>query len=441
MSSALAIAGVTAVLRDRLNDGMVDQDISAVTGSTVNVTTLAPDRVLQAESTETSQLNIFLYQVSPNSGWQNSALPARDASGRHRLSNPPLALDLHYLITAYGSEPLHREILLGYAMQLMHRFPVLTRDMIRTALAPSPVNAGDLPPSLLALADSGLADQLETLKITPQFLNSEEMSKLWTATQSHLRPSAAYQVSVVLIEAQEPTRPTLPVLTRGETFTASTGEARERGVAVSPSLVPSLPTLDAVRPAGNQPVAQIDRAVRLDGHYLDGSGRTVLLRNERFDLDLEVAAGGPSPGAADHIEFTIPAARAGDFPVGSYDIGVRLVMPGESLARQSNRLGIVIAPDITALPATVNRDGDGNAQISIDFTPELRTGQQVSLLLGTEEILPEPFTAPTSTLDFVARDTEAGNRLARLRIDGIDSPIVDRSADPPSFLDRQVNIT
>jgi hypothetical protein len=191
MSSALAIAGVTAVLRDRLNDGMVDHDISAVTGSTVSVTTLAPDRVLQAEGVESSQLNVFLYQVTPNTGWSNVGLPSRDASGRRRLTNPPLALDLHYLISAYGSEPLHREILLGYAMQLMHEYPVLTREMIRTALDPSPDVGENLPASLRALAASGLADQIETLKITPQFLNSEELSKLWTATQSHFRPSAA----------------------------------------------------------------------------------------------------------------------------------------------------------------------------------------------------------------------------------------------------------
>lgn len=439
MSSALAIAGVTAVLRDRLNDGMVDHDISAVTGSTVSVTTLAPDRVLQTDGVESSQINVFLYQVSPNAGWSNTGLPSRDASGRQRLTNPPLALNLHYLISAYGSEPLHREILLGHAMQLMHEYPVLTREMIRTALEPSPVEAGDLPASLLALAESGLADQLETLKITPEFLNSEELSKLWTATQSHFRPSAAYQVSVVLIEAREATRPTLPVLTRGEPFTSVTGEVRERGVAVSPSLIPPLPTLEAVVPDGDQPVARLEQSIRLDGHHLDGSNRAVLLHNDRFDLDAEVAASGAS--AADRMDVTIPAARAAEFPVGTYDIRVRLVMPDETNPRQSNRLGVVIAPDITNLPANVARDGNGDAQITITFTPQLRAGQTVSLLLGTEEILPETFAAPTSTLDFIARDTQPGARLARLRIDGVDSPIVDRRTDPPTFFDLRVNIT
>ena len=60
MSTALAIAGVTAVLRDRLNDGMVNHNVAGVLGSTVSVTALPPDRVLPAEGAEATQLNLFL---------------------------------------------------------------------------------------------------------------------------------------------------------------------------------------------------------------------------------------------------------------------------------------------------------------------------------------------------------------------------------------------
>ncbi len=435
MSTALAIAGVTAVLRDRLNEGVVNHDVSAVTGSTVNVTTLSPDRVIPAEGTESTQLNIFLYQVTPNNGLSNNALPSRDSSGRHRLTNAPLALDLHYLISAYGSEPLHREILLGYAMQLMHEYPVLTREMIRTALNPSPNVGTDLPPTLRALAECGLADQVESLKITPQFLNTEEMSKLWTATQSHYRPSAAYQVSVVLIEIQESTRPTLPVLSRGERDPVS---GRERGVIVSPSLVPALPTLEAIVPDGNQNVIRLDETIHLTGHHLNGTDRTVLMRNERFAVDEEITASGSSSSA--QAEFAVPVASAADFPVGVYDISLRLIMPDEINPRESNKLAAVISPNITSLPASpVPRDSDGDAEFTVQFTPELRPGQTVSLLMGTTEILPESFATPTSSLNFIARNVDAGTSpVLRLRIDGVDSPIVDHSAKPPVFFNLRV---
>src|SRR5439155_24551314 len=120
--------------------------------------------------------------------------------GRRRLWTPPLALNLHYLLSAYSGGDLHAEILLGYAVQLLHETPVLARQAIRTALNPSPPVGNVLPPALRALADSRLEDQIEQIKITPEYLNTEEMSKLWTATQSHFRPTAAYMASVVLIE-------------------------------------------------------------------------------------------------------------------------------------------------------------------------------------------------------------------------------------------------
>src|SRR6266404_2868983 len=131
MSGALAIAAVTASLKDRLNNSLLDQDLSHV--GSFSVTAQPPDRI-STGTTETNVLNLFLYQVTPNLGWRNAELPSRD-NGGSRTTNPPLALDLHYLLTAYGSQDMNAEILLGYAMQLMHEFPVLTRAQLRTVLA------------------------------------------------------------------------------------------------------------------------------------------------------------------------------------------------------------------------------------------------------------------------------------------------------------------
>lgn len=436
MSTALAIAGVTAVLRDRLNDGLVNHNVTGVLGSTVSVSVLPPDRVVAEGGTESSQLNLFLYQVTPNTGWRNERLPSRDDTGTQRLSNPPLALDLHYLISAYSGGDLHAEILLGYAMQLLHEFPALTREMIRTALNPSPDVGLDLPPALRALAACGLADQLESLRITPQYLNTEELSKLWTATLSNFRPTMAYQVSVVLIEASRPTRANLPVLSRGEVDPVT---GRDRGVVVTPSLVPPLPTIEAVLPQDDQPVLRLGENVVLEGHHLDGSNRSIRLHNERFGVDETLNASGPD--TADRMLLIVPVARSGDFPVGVYDITANVVRPGETQTRTTNRLACIIAPNITNLPQNLVRDGNGDVQITVDFTPQLRPGQTVALLLGQDEILPEGFVAPVGSLNFIARDVPAGAPLARLRIDGIESPVANRSATPPTFYNHRITIT
>jgi len=92
----------------------------------------------------------------------------------------------------------------------------------------------------------------------------------------------------------------------------------------------------------------------------------------------------------------------------------------------------------------VVRDGTGSASFTLNFHPALRAGQQVALVLGQQEFAPQAFAAPTSSLDFVIANAPvepAPGHLARLRIDGIDSPIIDRSAAPPVFRNQRIVIT
>src|SRR5207248_492009 len=113
--------------------------------------------------------------------------------------NPPLALDLHYLLTAYAERDFQAEILLGHAVQLLHETPILAQETIRTALA-SVSSSKAAGAALAMLSASTLADQVEQIKISPEFLGMEEMSKLWSGLQTRSRLSVTYQVSMVLIE-------------------------------------------------------------------------------------------------------------------------------------------------------------------------------------------------------------------------------------------------
>ena len=267
MSSPLAIAGVTAVIRDLLDSGMIDHQVTDSLGQGVTVSALAPDLItLGAEAAP--RLNLFLHQVTPNAAWRNVGYPSRDARG-DRVGNPLLALDLHYLLTAYGSADLQAEILLGYACLLLHETPVLTRNAIRTALNPPtpPVTGGLLPSIYKALSAADLAEQFEQIKITPSVMNTEELSKLWTAVQSSYRPTAAYMASVVLIEMPRPARSPLPVLSRGKVDPAT---KRDAGVAVQPNLVPALPEIETIAPASKQLAAVLGETLTLSGHDLDG---------------------------------------------------------------------------------------------------------------------------------------------------------------------------
>src|SRR5919199_779935 len=123
MSTGLAIAATTAVLQSVLNSWIVRVKPSSV--GDVGVTAIPPDRVPMGD-TEPSSLNLFMYQATPNPGWRNAGLPTYDSQGQ-RVSNHPLAIDLHYLLTAYGKADFAPDILLGLGMQLLHEIPILTR--------------------------------------------------------------------------------------------------------------------------------------------------------------------------------------------------------------------------------------------------------------------------------------------------------------------------
>jgi Pvc16 N-terminal domain/IPT/TIG domain len=211
MSDFLAVAGVSSVLRWILLDALASSGLDTVLGATPTVTALPPDRIVVGD-TENPQLNLFMYHVALNPAWRNVELPERDSTGR-RLSSPPLALDLHYLLSAYGRHELDGEILLGWAMQLLHEQSTLTRDFVQNALAASSAAPG-ASSEAQAVGLTTLADQAELVKLTPQPFTTEDTYKLWTAFQARYRTTAAYVASVVLIQRSRPVRVSLPVQTR-----------------------------------------------------------------------------------------------------------------------------------------------------------------------------------------------------------------------------------
>ena len=96
---------------------------------------------------------------------------------------------------------------------------------------------GALPPtrSRCALGASGLADQLEQIKITPSPLNREEMAWLWTALKADYRPTFPFQASVVLIEAETPLGLAFPVLSRNIVANAIQPSLLSAGHAAEPA--------------------------------------------------------------------------------------------------------------------------------------------------------------------------------------------------------------
>jgi hypothetical protein len=425
MSSALAIAAVTAALKDLLNNGLIDHDLSTIGSFTV--TAQPPDRVTTG-TTEKNQLNLFLYQVTANSGWRNVGLPSRDRAG-DPLANPPLALDLHYLLTAYGSQDLNAEVLLGFAMQVLHGTGAFTRQQLRKALgAPPPVDGTLLPGPFGSLSAVDLADQVELVKVTPVFLGAEDLSKLWTAMQARYRPSMAYLVSVVLIQGQGPARSALPVIKRGPADRGATAHG-----APAPTLIGARA---AVTPL--QPAVRLGDSLVLSGTNLLGGSLSVRLEQPRLGV---VQTLPPTPIDAAQLGVHIPSvaedANGMDtWATGVYAVSLHVSEPGQP-SWVTNSVPLAVAPIITVSPLN---HAAGTVNLTLTCAPRLRPAQeaQVRLLFGDVEVQPATITTPgtvtqPTTLTFAVPGVAAGDYVVRLRVEGIDSLPVVYTGTPPSF--------
>jgi hypothetical protein len=416
MSSPLAIGAVSAVLRNLLDNGMVNAGAPL---SPVKVTAVAPDTIKLDDPSGGPSLNLFLYRVSPNTGWSNAQLPSRNGSGAS-IANPPLALNLHYLLTAYGGADFQAEILLGYGMHLLHERPVLDRAAIRRALNPSPLGPTILPPAFQALVASDLADQVEAVTLSMEPIDGEEMSRLWSALQSSYRPSAGYVVSVVLIDARKPSHAALPVL--------------ERRLATEPGLLAPFPTIERAIPADGQVAALLGESVTLSGHHLDGASLVVHFSHRLLDTPNKVTITANSD--AEQVEVVLPSGPAAEqvWPAGVYAVELTLVRPGETNPRTSNVAAMLLAP-VPALPPTaVARDtGSGGVTVTLGVSPGVHAAQEARLTLGANSALATPHPTTTASLTFALGDLPPGNFRVRLAVDGVESRLVDRSSEPPTF--------
>lgn len=434
MSNALAIASVTAVLKNLLDNGMVE----ANSNGPVKVDVSPPDRVATGAS-EQAQLNLFLYSVAPNLGWRNAGLPSRDAQGQS-VSSPPLALDLYYLLSAYEADEYDAEILLGYAMQILHETPVLDRAAIRAAFGgANPAKDSPLAPSLKALGTSGLAEQAEQIKIAPHRLDVDEMSKLWTAFQAKYRPSVAYHVSVVLIESTRPVRSALPVLSRGHPMPA---EGRDEGVAVQPDLLPAFPTLFEVTPPSGQPAFRMSdvasEVLRFAGHHLDGGEVVARFAHIRSRNVLEVQAAATPQPTATGFSVALPTVNLDHWQIGVYGVWAAVKRSGAP-ERTTSQMPLSLAPLVVS--ASVEPSADGKQWVfKVACTPKVWKGQSVVLVVGEREVPAEALEAEkVKTLTFRSDKASlpAGDYWLRLRVDDIESLLIDRTKMPPVFNESQ----
>jgi hypothetical protein len=396
MSTPLALSAVTSLLQTCL--GLV-YNSSAL--GTVHVSAVAPDVVeskygIGADSG--LRVNLFLHQVTPNSAWRNIELPSLAADGATRLKNPPLALDLHYLLTAYAADDTEAEALLGYAILMLHENPIVPRALITNILNSLPASTYNS-----AIKTSGLDSQIEMIKIAPATLGREEMAWLWTALKADYRPTFPFQASVVLMRNDNLTAFSLPVLTRN--------------IVVQPGMSAQL---FALQLPFDQSAAVVGDTVTITGSSLSAAS-VLLIVNPKTHATYQFT---PPTGAIQdtRVVFTVPEDPA-NLPSGVCQASLLFKNSSGSVTQHTNNVIIAIGLKVAAAPAPTAAPSGGGTRITLSCDPQVRTGQVVYLVLGSNVVGAQPFTGPTSSLSFQFNPALAtGTYAARLQVDGVLTP-------------------
>lgn len=425
MSDGFGLAGVSAVLRRRVLDAFAAADVAGAIGL-APVTVMPPDRVIQDD--EPTGVNLYLHQVTPNPGWRNGGLPAFSASGE-RVGSPPLALDLHYLLTAYGAEPYHAEVLLGHAMLALHELGVLGPAEISAALAAgSPPPDPDLPDPVRA---AGLASQPASLTVTLEAMDPEASSRLWSAMQARYRMTAAYIVTVALLESAAVPGTALPVRAVGSVVLPLERPAVQRVEDADEDAAPVLATA-TLAIIGERLTSESGVLVRIDAQEVSPGVGDVSYG--RITLPL---ADLPAPlRVGVHTLQVVHPVALGDPPV-AHD------------AVESDAVTFLLRPRITALERTndtvVQVDGvqraDGTLTVTLDppvtATPRVRvllghltSGESLSLAVVRGNGIAPP-AAETAEIEVAYAGARTGAHLVRVLVDGAQSPVVGDPYDQP----------
>lgn len=402
MSNLRAIAAVSAVLSE-----IVRNAISGVVSS-AQVFTLRPHLALRNGNVG---VNVYLFRAVPNPSLRNLSQPVRSADGR-LVRRPLAAWDLHYLLTCIGNEAsLQPDLLLGAVVTHLEAVPLLGHGIIRSvegALSEEDDHQG--------ARNSGLAEQVDLVRLTPLDLSLDSLIQLWSAlTNEPFALSVAYQAAAVLMAPEVALSAALPVA----------------GQPAGSLSLASQPHIDAaVAASGRNDAITIASRLVIEGSKLRGPFPQVKIGSLTIDLD-------PSAIRDDRIEVELsPDTGSGPtpLPLAPGVLGVRVrhqvdissdpSAPTPRPGPTSNVVPITLRPRIEALELTpVER------AIRLVIAPAPDPKWEMRLLLNRarsdppESLVLDAGSIEEGRLVFDGARVPQGSWLVRVQVNGADSPL------------------
>ncbi len=392
MSNFLAIGGVSNSLRALLLDRM--ELPNGVNNVAVTIDTPTDD-----DDAADPRINLFLFKVDENPSYKNQEIPGRGHPGS--FGSPPLTIDLHYLLTAYGSannpdgttDETRAQFLLGSAMRVLHDFPVIGESLETASNQP--------------ILDPSLHGQFEKVKLYLLPLSLEDVTKVWTALTLPYRLSIGYKVSLVQIESQAPRRYPQPV-----------GELPLAGPRIE-VVTMNAPKIDKVL-VHRQGFAPTDLAsttlfARIgDTLFLRGSG---FVRNETI-VESGAVTLTPTSLTEKEVRVTLPndpELQAGAIPLKA----VRQTMMGDPptprAGFKSNLSVVMLVPHVTGV-------AEAGGTVTITGSRLFQENKNCQTIIGDHVIESAAYTTATETeIAFALPALSPAVYTVRVRVNGAES--------------------
>jgi len=327
---------------------------------------------------EALRLNWFLYRVSPDPAYRNMEPPT--TGWRTARGNPPLALRLYYLLSAFpaattvgGDQEQFAHVGLAAVMRAVYENAIIGDG--------SPV----LTPPLATFVDP----LVEPIRIALEDLDLEAVTKIWTAAAKPIRLSVGYVVSIVLIEPEQKHVAGPPVKTRR--------------IGLAPSLGPRLVSATPSRAAFGD---ELD--VEVEGLT---NGSVFTLAHDRADPSgsdwpMTVVPGAP-PG---HVTLSLPDANIAP---GLRELDVTATENGLPFGHDA--IALTVVPVLTGAPDPVPK----NASVSLQTA---HAAADVEVFVRGRPVDDVTYVSPTQVDVVISAATPSGPADVVLRAGKVAGP-------------------
>jgi hypothetical protein len=169
----------------------------AATGTEFSGATFAQYQASDFASPMGDGISLYLYRVTVSANRNRPPRMGRDG----KRTRPPIPLDLHYLLTAWGGDAIRQQRMLGFAIRTLEDTPILPAGVL---------NLGAPEPDLFRPE--------ETVELVYESVSIQDFAALWNIAQSKEQPSATYVARMVEIESGAFVQDSAPAQTRAFEF-------------------------------------------------------------------------------------------------------------------------------------------------------------------------------------------------------------------------------